>query len=342
MAKIGILGTTSWGTTLALVAHRAGAEVTLWARNTLEANTLIKEGENRRFLPGVVLPSGISITASADLVFGNADIVIVAVPSKTMRVNSKMLSKSVSEAAIVVSAVKGLEITTGKRMSEILSEELPEDCRSRICVLSGPNLASEIVRNKPASTVVGSKDKKSAVYVQSLLNSHNFKIYTNNDIVGMELGGALKNILAIGAGVCDGLSLGDNAKATLITRGLTEIARLGIAAGADPLTFAGLTGFGDTVATCASKLSRNHQVGVELAQGRNLESILKTMKHVAEGVDTTKAALHLANNLDIEMPILETTYQVLFNGMDVLEAVAGLDSRGPVQEWPNIQPPFEE
>jgi len=222
---------------------------------------------------------------------------------------------------MVVSAAKGLELGSCKRMSEVIAEEIDPCCRPNICVLSGPNLSREIIRDLPAATVVAAEDEAVAREAQKLLTAPNFCVYTNTDVIGVELGGALKNIIALGAGMVDGLGYGDNAKAAFITRGLIEIAALGVALGANPLTFVGLAGFGDLIATCASPLSRNHYVGVELAKGRSLKEITDSMTSVAEGVNTTIAAWNLARQLGLGMPITEKIYQVLFEGVDPRQAV---------------------
>ena len=332
MAKVGVVGTASWGTTLAIITAREGLDVSLWARTEEEAARLRADGENRRFLPDAALPSGLSVTASKEQAFGHAEMVIFAVPSRTLRANVRAIGDSLQKTAVIVSATKGLEIGSGKRMSEILTEELPPSLHSRICALSGPNLAQEIVSGKRASTVVASASDEACARAQALLTSAKFRVYTNRDIVGVEFGGALKNIIALGAGICDGLQVGDNGKAAFITRGLAEIARMAVAAGAQPMTLAGLAGMGDLIATCSSVLSRNHQVGEQLARGKTLAQIRARMKHVAEGVDTTAAAVVLAQALDVEMPIVQATYDVLYNGMAVDRAMVELMGRAPRRE----------
>ena len=332
MARIGVIGTTSWGTTLAMLAESAGADVTLWARSEGEAAALRSEGENRRFLPNVKLPPSINITSSSSKAFNESDLVIIAVPSNSMRANIRSVKDSISHSTVIVSATKGLEINSGKRMTQVLEEELQDRPDTRLCALSGPNLVSEIVAGKPSSSVIASSNQSIAIQVQSLLTSSKFRLYTNSDIIGVELGGALKNIVALGAGVCDGLGIGDNSKAAFMTRGLAEITRLGVAAGAEPMTFAGLAGIGDLIATCSSELSRNHHVGRELVKGKSLEQIISTMTHVAEGVGTTRATVKLAESLGVDMPIAQTTYKVLFNNLDVHQAIADLMDRDPVPE----------
>jgi glycerol-3-phosphate dehydrogenase (NAD(P)+) len=242
------------------------------------------------------------------------------------------------EGTIVVSAAKGLEIETTLRMTQVLKEELPPQFHSHLAALSGPNLAREIMAGLPAITVVASENDEAARFVQGLIITPRFRVYTHNDVVGVELAGALKNIIAVGAGISDGLGYGDNAKAAFMTRGLVEIARLGVAAGANPLTFAGLAGLGDLVATCASPHSRNHYVGEQLAQGRSLAEIQASMRMVAEGVPTTIAALQLARRYTVEMPITEQMYQVLFEGKDPRQAVTDLMTRDAKGELDGLEP----
>ncbi len=336
MVRVGVVGTTTWGTTLAIGLARKGVDVCLLARTEQEAALLTDQGENARFVPGAKFPESLRVRSSADEALGDAALVLIVVPSKTMRDNVRKVRGSISASAIIVSGTKGLEYGTGKRMSQILQEELPPPLDSAICALSGPNLAKEIIEGKPASTVVASSNAEAAIEAQNILNAPLFRVYTNDDIIGVELGGALKNIIALGAGICDGKEYGDNAKAAFITRGLVEIARLGAAAGANPITFAGLAGVGDMIATCSSVLSRNHYVGEQLARGKTLQQIRATMRNVAEGVDTTAGAVTLSEQLNVEMPITRATYDVLFEGMPVDEAIAALLGRAPRPEWAGI------
>jgi glycerol-3-phosphate dehydrogenase (NAD(P)+) len=260
------------------------------------------------------------------------------VPAQRMRENVLRVRGYLQEGTIVVSAAKGLEIETTLRMTEVLKEELPPRFHSRLAVLSGPNLAREIIAGLPATTVVASENDEAACFVQSLITTPQFRVYTHSDVIGVELAGALKNIIALGAGISDGLGYGDNAKAAFMTRGLAEIARLGVAAGANLLTFAGLAGIGDLVTTCASSHSRNHYVGEQLAQGRSLAEIQASMRMVAEGVPTTIAALQLARRYTIEMPITEQMYQVLFEGKDPRRAVIDLMTRDVKGELDGLEP----
>ena len=331
MSVVTVVGATSWGTTLGIIIARQGHDVRLLARTKDEAVSLESRRENARFVPGFPFPDSMHARADADA-FSDADLAILAVPSQTLRDNIRKVASDIAPGCIVVSAVKGLELNTGRRMSQILEEELPSGADRDVCALSGPNLASEIVRGMPAPTVIASPNQEAALQAQAIINSSVFRVYTNADIVGVEFSGALKNIIALGAGICDGLDLGDNAKSGFMTRGLAEIARLGVAAGASPATFAGLAGMGDLVATCSSALSRNHYVGEELAAGKPLSDILRGMQNVAEGVYTTSAALELAHRLDVEMPITQVTQDVLLGAISAVEAVHHLMGRNPTSE----------
>jgi glycerol-3-phosphate dehydrogenase (NAD(P)+) len=310
-----------------------GRPVTLLARNDAECAGLETARENARFLPGVNFPPLLRVSPDAAEAMSGASLTVLAVPSDRLRENARRIAGHLAPGTVVVSAAKGLELPTARRMSEVLAEELPPGFRPGICSLSGPNLAKEIVQGKPASTVVAGRDADRTAYAQEVLMSPSFRVYTSDDIVGVELGGALKNIIALGAGISDGLDLGDNAKSAFITRGLAEITRLGIAAGAQPLTFAGLAGMGDIIATCSSPLSRNRYVGEQLARGRSWPEIRESMDNVAEGVNTTGAAVAMAEELGVEMPITDVTYRMLFEGLPPKEAIAELMGRPPRSEW---------
>ena len=332
MPKVGVVGTTSWGTTLGVLIARQGIDVGIWARTETEAKALESARENARFLSGVRFPESLSVSSSSDETLGDADLVLIVVPSRTFRANVQRVCGSLRRDAIVVSATKGLETDTGKRMSEVLADELPGAMHGGICALSGPNLSREIIGGKPASTVIASANHDSACAAQGIINSNHFRVYTNEDIVGVEFGGALKNIIALAAGVCDGLQYGDNAKAAIITRGLAEIGRLAEAAGANPLTLAGLAGMGDLIATCSSTLSRNHYFGMRLAAGESPEAIRASMDNVAEGVDTTAGAIAVAKRFGVEIPIAEAMHSVLFDGVSLDRAISELLERAPRPE----------
>ncbi len=325
MPKIAIIGTTTWGMTLGVVLAKKGLEVRLWARTEQEATELRNAGPNPTLLPDIAFPPHLSITSSLSEALTDVEAVILAVPSQTVRHNIKLVEGYLkASSTLVISAAKGLEIGSNKRMSHVIAEEIDPRFRSNICTLSGPNLSREILHNLPAASVVAAWDEAIARKAQRLLTTSNFCVYTNTDIIGVELGGALKNIIALGAGIADGLGYGDNAKAAFMTRGLTEMTALGVALGANPLTFSGLAGLGDLIATCASPLSRNHYVGVELTKGRSLEEITASMTGVAEGVSTTIAAWNLAQQMGLEMPITERIYQVLYEGVDPRQAAVEL------------------
>lgn len=323
MAKVCVVGTTSWGIALATMLVHRQHMVYLCARTEEEAIRLSSTS---------VFPKNLRVTACKKEAFHRVDLVIIAVPSRSFRENVRGICSYLEDSVMVVSATKGLELDTGKRMSQIMETELPSFLHSNVCVMSGPNLASEIIQDKPSSTVVASKDITVAQQVQTIINSTMFRVYINDDIIGVEYGGALKNIIALGAGICDGLKYGDNAKSAFITRGLAEITRLGVTAGANPITFLGLSGIGDLITTCNSRLSRNHYVGEQLATGKKLDEIRSDMKHVAEGIDTTYATVYLSKTLEVDMPITRNIYSVLFEGLSVKSAVENLLSRVAGQE----------
>lgn len=325
MPKVAIIGTTSWGITLGVVLAKKGLEVKLWARSEQEAASLGNGRFEGTLLYEATLPPGLSVTHDIDEAMSDAKAVIMAVPSQSMRRNIQVVKDYLTKSTLIISAAKGLELDTDKRMSEVIAEEIDTRFHPNICVLSGPNLYKEILGRQPAASVLAAHEEKVTRKAQRLLNNApNFCVYTNTDIVGVEMGGALKNIIALGAGIIDGLNYGDNAKAAFITRGLTEITALGVSLGASAITLSGLSGLGDLIATCASPLSRNHYVGVELTKGRSLEDITGTMKGVAEGVTTTKVVWHLAQKLGLEMPITEKIYQVLYDGLSPKEATMQL------------------
>jgi glycerol-3-phosphate dehydrogenase (NAD(P)+) len=324
MPKVAIIGTTTWGITLGVVLARKNVEVSLWARTEQEAAELRNTRYDSSALSGIFLSPKLSISSSLSEVFAGSKAVILAVPSQRMRQNMRGVAKYLDGSMLIVNAAKGLELDTNKRMSQVIAEEIPPDFGANICVLSGPNLSQEILDDLPAVAVVAARDEAVAKKAQRLLNTPNLCLYTNTDVIGVELGGALKNIIALGAGIADGLGYGDNTKSALITRGLTEMTALGIALGANPLTFSGLTGLGDLIATCSSPLSRNHYVGVELTRGRPLEEIIKSMSGVAEGLSTTIVAYNLAQQLGVEMPITEKIYQVLYQGLRPRQAALEL------------------
>lgn len=329
--KISVIGSGAWGTTLAMVADRAGTATTLVVRNPEVYAGLRDHGRHPFSLAGISFPATVMLTQDQDAAIAAAEVVVVVIPTQKLRVAVQPIAESL-RGKIVVTAAKGIEIGTSLLPTQILEDVIGVHADTPLCALSGPNLAREIALGKPATTVIASQDIAAAARVQTLLMSESLRVYTSHDVIGVQIGGALKNIVAIGAGIGDGLGAGDNAKAAFMTRGITEIARLGVSLGADPLTFAGLSGIGDLICTCSSDLSRNHQVGVGLAAGKSLAEVLAGMSEVAEGVDTTRAAIDMARRAAIEMPIAEQMYAVLFAGKSPVEAVRSLMMREPRHE----------
>ena len=324
MANVAVIGATSWGTTLAALFARNGNAVSLMARNVGEADALEAARENHRHRPGLRFPDTLHATFDPEAL-ATADVVLLAVPSVSMRQNLIRIAPAISPDASIVSATKGIEAPDCLRMSEVIATFGIES--ERIMALSGPNLAGEIARGLPAATVIAGADATRVQQVQSLLNGAIFRVYTGEDVIGVEIGGALKNVVAIACGLSDGLGYGDNAKAGLITRGLAEITRLGVAAGANPMTFLGLAGIGDLVLSCGSNQSRNHALGVALAQDLSLEEAIESAAGVVEGVETARSLPKLARRLGVDMPICESLYSVLFEAKPAIEAVRDLMSR---------------
>ncbi len=331
MVRIGIVGTTGWATTLGIISARAGNETLLWARTVEEADKLQTRRENSRLLPGARFPEGLTVSAEPTLALGDCNIVIICVPSVTMRQNLQAVRSSVSSDAVLLCATKGVEVASGKRMSELIVEELGIGPQN-VGVLSGPNLAPEIASGQPASATVAFGQDATAQEVQEALNTQLFRLYTSSDVTGVELGGALKNIVAIGAGFIDGVGLGANVKAAFVTRGLHEITRLGVSMGARPETFAGLSGMGDLIASCYSALSRNYRLGQALAAGKSLPTALAELGRTAEGVPTTQAAVRLAEKCGVEMPITLATNDVFEGRLKPEEAASVLLARKPQPE----------
>jgi glycerol-3-phosphate dehydrogenase (NAD(P)+) len=327
--RIAVLGDGGWGTALAVLLHGYGHDVRLWSAFPEYAAQLRERRENVKFLPGVQLPAALPITAYEAEALAGVELALVAVPTRYLRSTLKRLRPAVPTHLSIVSGTKGLEIGTLKRPSEVVAEVLKV---RRVAVVSGPSHAEEVARGLPASVVVASRWRRLAEEVQELLSGPTFRVYTSTDVVGVELGAAVKNIIAVAAGISDGLGLGDNAKAALLTRGLAEIARLGVALGAQPKTFAGLSGIGDLITTCISPYGRNRAVGEAVGRGQRLADVLAGMVMVAEGVDASRAVRALARKSGVEMPITEQVYQVLFRGKDPLRAVTDLMLRRPKPE----------
>ena len=327
--RITIIGDGGWGTALALVLHRNGHSVNVWGPFEEYLADIRKHRENRKFLPGVRLPKDIRWIADRGQAVAKAGVVVLAVPSRYFRNVVESFSDFIPRGALAVSVTKGVEKSTGKRMTEIAGELLRH---GPVAALSGPSLAAEVARGIPSAVTIACENHARAVALQRVFNNPSFRVYTSDDVIGVELGGALKNVIAIAAGVCDGIGYGDNTKAALITRGLAEIARLGIALGAHPVTFAGLSGMGDLVVTCTSKHSRNRSVGERLGRGESIDGILKGMEQVAEGVWTCLSARELAHKHKIQTPITEEVHAVIHKGKDPRKAVQTLLTREPKPE----------
>jgi len=339
MSRIAVLGAGSWGTTLGLVLHGNGHEVTFWEFDAEQARRLIRERENKTFLPGIPIPENIEITNDLARAVEGSEMLVFAVPSHVVREVAGLAAPHVGPSTPVVNVAKGIENGTLLRMSEVLAEKLERPGSDHIVSLVGPSHAEEVSRRLPTTIVSAAFDESAAVHVRDQFMMETLRVYTNTDLVGVELGGSLKNIIAIAAGICDGLGYGDNTKGALLTRGLAEITRLGIALGGRPETFAGLSGMGDLITTCTSKHSRNRYVGEAIASGRSLEQILEDMVMVAEGVKTTRSANELASREGIEMPIAHQMGRVLFEGIDPREAIAELMVRDPKSETAGTKPP---
>jgi glycerol-3-phosphate dehydrogenase (NAD(P)+) len=331
MNRVAILGAGGMGTSLAVLVAKTSRSVTLWARDPAQAATLAGARENARHLPGVILPEAVEPSADAVAATAGAGLIIVAIPTAFLRATLATLAEGVPAGVPVLSVVKGIENGTFDRPSQIIVAVLGP---RPVAILSGPSHAEEIARGLPASVVVAGPDEALNLRVRDTLTCDSFRVYTNPDALGVELAGALKNILGIAAGICDGLSFGDNAKAALLTRGLAEIARFAVALGARSETFSGLAGVGDVVTTCYSRFGRNRSVGERLGRGESLESILAGMTDVAEGVYTTRSVDALARRRGIEMPITREVFQILFEGKAPRAAVTDLMMRLPKDEWP--------
>ncbi|MGW4893486.1 NAD(P)H-dependent glycerol-3-phosphate dehydrogenase [Kitasatospora sp. NPDC004240] len=331
MTRCAVFGTGSWGTAFAMVLADAGSEVVLWGRRQQLVDAINTTRVNPDYLPGIELPASVRATTDAAEALAGADFAVLAVPSQTLRENLAVWAPLLGDRTVLVSLMKGIELGTAKRMSEVIAEVAgvgPE----RVAVVSGPNLAREIANRQPAASVVACADEEVAKRLQAACHTPYFRPYTNGDVVGCELGGAVKNVIGLAVGMADGMGLGDNTKATLITRGLAETTRLGLALGADPYTFAGLAGMGDLVATCSSPLSRNHTFGTNLGRGMSLAETIAATRQTAEGVKSCESVLDLARRSGVDMPIVEAVVDVVHNGRPTQEALQALMSRSAKPE----------
>ncbi len=333
MAKVGVIGAGSWGTALGLLCHNNGHEVTIWSIIKEEVEMLREKRQHETKLPGVILPEKIEITNDLEEAMTDKNVLILAVPSAFTRSTAKNMRQFCKEGQLIVNVAKGIEEHTMMTLSDIIEEELP---MAEVAVLSGPSHAEEVGIGLPTNIVICAHKQEAAEYLQSLFMSPVFRVYTNPDMLGVELGGSLKNVIALAAGIADGLGYGDNTKAALITRGISEIARLGVAMGAKIETFYGLTGIGDLIVTCASVHSRNRKAGYLIGQGLTMQQAMDEVKMVVEGVYSAKAAMELAEKYQVEMPIVEQVNKVLFEDKDPKEAVNELMVRDRKKESSNL------
>lgn len=333
MIAVSIVGGGGWGTALAALLGSKNIPAKLWVRNKEHAENMRAERENKAHLPGVVLPKSVRITDRLEDAASFADYLILVVPSQALRAVAKRLAPFLKRRHRILNASKGLELTTHLRMSQVLEDTVPGINASQIACISGPNHAEEVGLGIPSATVVASPDEAVATEWQELLMTESLRVYTSSDLVGVELGGALKNVIALAAGMSDGLGFGDNTRAALVTRGLAEMVRLGAQLGARPYTFSGLAGIGDLMATCNSRHSRNRSAGEAIGRGASLDSVLAGTVNVIEGVPTCQAALGLAERYDVDMPIAESVFGILHRNEDPRETVSALMRRGPKSEW---------
>lgn len=329
--RTAVMGAGSWGTTFAKLLHDAGGEVTLWGRRPELVESINERHENTDYLPGVELPAAIRATLDPAEALDGADFVALAVPAQSLRENLSGWVPLLPSGAVLVSLMKGVELGTTRRMSEVVREvaDVPEE---RVAVFSGPNVAREIATGEPSAAVAACVDEQAAVGLQAATMTPYFRVYTSTDVIGVELGGAIKNVVALCVGMSVGLGFGSNTQAVLMTRGLAEITRLGIALGADEHTFAGLAGMGDLAASCMSPLARNRTFGENLGRGMTLEQVVAATKQTAEGVKSSEAVLELARKHNVEMPITEAVVSVLYHGTPITEAAISLISRSPKPE----------
>lgn len=318
MANVGIIGAGSWGTALALLLHKNGHKVTVWSIDEKEVEMLSTEREHKSKLPGVKIPEDMEFTSDLEEAVKGMDFIVLAVPSKFTRGTAKKMNPYVADGQIIVDVAKGIEEDTLMTLSQQISQEIPQ---ADVAVLSGPSHAEEVGRGLPTTVVIGAKTQKTAEYLQSMFMNEVFRVYTSPDMLGMELGGSLKNVIALAAGIADGMGYGDNTKAALITRGIAEIARLGVKMGGAIESFTGLTGIGDLIVTCASVHSRNRKAGYLMGQGKSMQEAMDEVQMIVEGVYSTKAAVKLGEKYGVPMPIVNKVNEVLFEGKDPKEAV---------------------
>jgi glycerol-3-phosphate dehydrogenase (NAD(P)+) len=351
MKRVGVLGAGSWGTALAVLLANKGIKTVLWARNQEFAKQIRKSRKNKSYLPDIELPAALEITSDISKAVTDKEVILFVVPSHGLREVAKQVSMAIDDLSqspnhqitkspnlpyALISASKGIENRTLLTMTEIMEEVLPSRLSGRLAALSGPSFAQEVASSIPTAVTIAASEHKLCTGLQDLFTTETFRVYTSLDLMGVQLGGALKNVMAIASGISDGMGFGTNTRAALITRGLAEMSRLGMRLGANPLTFTGLAGLGDLVLTCTGDLSRNRQVGLKLGQGQSIDTILKEMSMVAEGVKTTNSVYAMAEKYKVEMPITNQVYRVLYQGLDPKDAVNELLTRPPRQELGDI------
>ncbi|WP_339056243.1 NAD(P)H-dependent glycerol-3-phosphate dehydrogenase [Fusobacterium animalis] len=335
MAKISVIGSGGWGIALTILLHKNGHDLTIWSFDKKESEELKKTRQNKTKLPNILLPEDVKVTDDLRETVDDKDILILAVPSKAIRSVSKSLKNIIKDNQIIVNVAKGLEEDTLETMTDIIEEEL-KGKKPQVAVLSGPSHAEEVGRGIPTTCVISANNKELTLYLQNIFMNPSFRVYTSSDMLGVEIGGALKNVIALAAGIADGLNYGDNTKAALITRGIKEISSLGVAMGGEQSTFYGLTGLGDLIVTCASMHSRNRRAGILLGQGKTLDEAIKEVNMVVEGVYSAKSALMAAKKYNVEIPIIEQVNAVLFENKNAAEAVNELmirDKKLEIQSW---------
>jgi len=332
--KIGVVGGGSWGTALSIVLAKKGYNVDLWVRNKEKQRIMSSTRENIDYLPGVILPNNVNVTADLSETINDSKIILLAVPTHAVRDLCVQLGSNIQKDQIFVNVAKGIEVGTLKRISEIVKEYFPEN---DFVALSGPTHAEEVSRDMPTTIVSACENESIAEFIQDVFITPKFRVYTNTDLIGVELGGALKNVIALGAGIADGLGYGDNAKAALMNRGITEIARLGESLGASKMTFTGLSGIGDLIVTCTSMHSRNRRAGIKIGEGMNLDEAIKSIGMVVEGVKTAKSVKALMDRQKIDMPICNKIYSVLYEKLDPKVAVTELMTRDKKDELEHMK-----
>ncbi len=324
---VGVIGAGAWGTALALLLADKGIDVTLWMYEKDLAEETASTRENRVYLPGFPLPPAVKVTSSLEAAVRDKLFLVTVVPSHTVRAVSSQFAPFLAPGAVIINASKGIEIESLKPVADVLKDTLPQSLHNNLCFLSGPSFAKEVARKMPTAVALASYDAAVGRRAQQLMSSPYFRVYTNSDVIGVELGGSVKNVIAIAAGVLEGMGYGHNTLAALITRGLAEMARLGASMGASPATFSGLAGMGDLVLTCTGDLSRNRTLGIRLGKGERFEDIMKGLKTVAEGVKTAKATRELARRHGVEMPVVEEVYRILYEGKEPRQALKDLMTR---------------